>query len=456
MKTANSTQADEIKQSSVSVQHLIDHAPMSRYQIFIGLLCFLIIFLDGLDTAAMGFIAPALIQEWGINKVDLGPVMSAALGGMIIGALIAGPLADRFGRKIVIVMAMLIFGLFSLWSALARNLDQLVLLRLLTGMGLGAAMPNVTTLLSEYVPKHLRSFVVTTMFCGFNLGMAMSGFIGSGLIPHFGWRAFFLLGGVLPIVLAMVVLIWLPESLRYLVIQGKQQKKINHILSLIVPHQLQYLANLTVSSEPQDKLSRQVIRIFSMPYRMGTLLLWATYFMGLMIIYLLTSWLPTLMKASGASIEQAAFIGGLYQFGGVLSSVFIGWMMDRYNPNRIIAFFYLMAGIFTFTLGQNIDNLTVFAILVLLAGLCANGAQSAMPSLSARFYPTQSRATGVAWMLGIGRFGAVLGAWLGATFISLDWTFEEILSFLLFPAIAASLFVLIKSYVTHSDAKEDR
>lgn len=454
MKKAAPQKIDHLPKGSMNVQQLIDTSPLSKYQFLIGILCFLSIFLDGLDTAAMGFIAPSLIQEWGVNKAHLGFVMSAALGGMIVGALISGPMADRFGRKIVIVISMLTFGVFSLVSALANTLEQLVVLRFLTGIGLGAAMPNVTTILSEYVPKRIRSFVVTTMFCGFNLGMAMAGFISSGLIPHFGWRAFFLLGGCLPILLVVFVIFLLPESIRYLLIQGTQAQKIKRILSLIAPGQVDKV-NLTHSSTAaQTKVSSKLAHIFSASYRWGTFLLWATYFMGLLVIYLMTSWLPTMLNATGASIQEATFIGGLYQFGGILGAIFIGWVMDRYNPNRIIAFFYLVAGLLTFVLGQSLNNLTMFALLVPLAGLCINGAQSAMPSLSARFYPTQSRATGVAWMLGVGRFGAVIGAWLGGTFIKLEWTFEEILSFLLIPAIAASIFILIKSYVTHSDVTE--
>lgn len=436
-----------------NIQYLIDHAPLSRYQIRIGILCFLTIFLDGLDIAAMGFIAPALIQDWGLNKASLGPVMSAALGGMIIGGLIAGLAADRFGRKIIIVIAMVVFGIFSIGSAFALNLNQLVVLRFLTGIGLGAAMPNVTTLLSEYAPKRFRSFVVTTMFCGFNFGMAMAGFISSALIPHFGWQAFFLLGGILPMMLVVFVIIFLPESLRYLLAQGTQIKKIRQIISLIAPDQVKQVENIAITTS-SEKVGNRLSHIFSAPYRSGTLLLCAAYSMGLLIIYLVTMWLPTILKVSGASMEQATLIGGLYQFGGVLGAIFIGWIMDRYNPNRIIAFFYLIAGLFTFALGQNLGQLGIVAILVFFAGLCANGAQSAMPSLSARFYPTQSRATGVAWMFGVGRFGAVLGAWLGATFIALDWSFKEIFSFLLIPAIAAMILVLIKSFVTHSDVVE--
>jgi AAHS family 4-hydroxybenzoate transporter-like MFS transporter len=199
--------------------------------------------------------------------------------------------------------------------------------------------------------------------------------------------------------------------------------------------------------------SRNVFRvIFSGTYSAGTLLLWLTYFMGLVIVYLLTSWLPTLMRDSGASMEQAAFIGALFQFGGVLSAVGVGWAMDRFNPHKVIGIFYLLAGVFAYCVGQSLGEVTLLATLVLLAGMCVNGAQSAMPSLAARFYPTQGRATGVSWMLGIGRFGAILGAWIGATLLGLGWNFEQVLTALVVPAAIATTAVVIKGLVSHADA----
>lgn len=192
--------------------------------------------------------------------------------------------------------------------------------------------------------------------------------------------------------------------------------------------------------------------LFSPKYVKGTVLLWLTYFMGLVVIYLLTSWLPTLMRETGASLERAAFIGGLFQFGGVLSALFIGWAMDRFNPNRIIAGFYLAAGIFALIVGQSLSNPTLLAVFILCAGIAVNGAQSSMPVLSARFYPTQCRATGVAWMSGIGRFGAVFGAWIGAVLLGNNWSFTMILSMLFIPAAAAAVAIFVKSVVAHTDA----
>lgn len=364
---------------TLDVQAFINAQPLSGYQWRVVALCFLIVFLDGLDTAAMGFIAPALSQDWGIDRASLGPVMSAALIGMVFGALGSGPLADRFGRKVVLVFAVFLFGLFSLASAYSSNIDQLLVLRLLTGLGLGAAMPNATTLLSEYTPERLKSLLVTSMFCGFNLGMACGGFVSAKLIPSMGWHSLLMLGGILPLILAVVLMVWLPESARFLVVRNRGAERIRKVLAPIAPNAL---AGITDFSVPEQKTvsSRNVLKvIFSGTYSAGTLLLWLTYFMGLVIVYLLTSWLPTLMRDSGASMEQSAFIGALFQFGGVLSAVGVGWAMDRYNPHKVIGLAYALAGVFAWLVGQSLGNVALLATLVLLAGMCINGAQSAMP-----------------------------------------------------------------------------
>lgn len=437
---------------TLDVQRFINAQPLSAYQWRVVLLCFLIVFLDGLDTAAMGFIAPALTQEWGIDRASLGPVMSAALIGMVFGALGSGPLADRFGRKLVLVGAVFLFGLFSLFSAFSANVDQLLVLRFLTGLGLGAAMPNATTLLSEYTPERLKSLLVTSMFCGFNLGMAGGGFVSAKLIPAFGWHSLLLIGGLLPLLLTLVLLLWLPESARYLVVRNKGDERVRRVLAPIAPSEVAVASGFSVP-EQQTVQSRNVFRvIFSGTYSAGTLLLWLTYFMGLVIVYLLTSWLPTLLRDSGASLEQAASIGALFQLGGVLSAVGVGWAMDRFDPHRVIGVFYLLAGVFAWLVGQSLGQMTLLASLVLVAGMCINGAQSAMPSLAARFYPTQGRATGVSWMLGIGRFGAILGAWIGATLLGLGWNFEQVLTALVLPAALATAAVLVKGLVSHADA----
>ena len=252
----------------------------------------------------------------------------------------------------------------------------------------------------------------------------------------------------------ILMIFFLPESYRFLIVKGRDSEKVRKILTRIAPEKIHGVTEFHVPEEKTEGAEKKGVfsMLFSQKYVKGTVLLWLTYFMGLVMIYLLTSWLPTLMRETGATMERAAFIGGLFQFGGVLSALFIGWAMDRFNPNRIIACFYFVAGIFAFAVGQNLANPTLLAILVLCAGVAINGAQSAMPALSARFYPTQCRATGIAWMSGIGRFGAVFGAWIGAVLLGNDWSFTAILSLLLIPATAAAVAIFVKSLVAHTDA----
>lgn len=440
----------------IDAQALINASAISSYQWFIALICFLIVFFDGVDTAAMGFITPALAQEWGLQKAQLGPVMSAALGGMIFGALFSGPIADKFGRKIVLAVSMLVFGGFTLACAYATSLDSLVMFRFLTGIGLGAAMPNATTLFSEYTPARKRSLLVTCMFCGFNLGMAVGGFVSGWMIPKFGWASLFMLGGWAPLILMVMVILTLPESYRYLIVKNKNPARVRKILQRIAPTQIGNVTEFHVPEEKVETANKKsgLAMLFSQKYAKGTLLLWMTYFMGLVVVYLLTSWLPTLMRETGATSERAAFIGGLFQFGGVVSALFVGWAMDKFNPNRVIAGFYAATGIFAFIVGQSLDKPVMLAIFILCAGMAVNGAQSAMPVLSARFYLTQFRATGVAWMSGIGRFGAVFGAWIGAYLLGNHWSFTSILTMLMIPAFCAAVAVLIKSLVAHTDATQ--
>ena len=221
------------KINSVDVQDFIDNQPVAVYQWLILLLCFLVTALDGLDTAAVGFIAPALRDEWGLSPSQLNPVMGAALLGLMLGAFAAGPLAERVGRKTVLLFSVLFFGFWSLASAWAGNVESLAVLRFLTGLGLGGAMPNAITLTSEYCPARRRSLMITSMFCGFTLGSALGGIVAAHMVPLYGWRSMLALGGALPLLL-LPLLVWLlPESVRFLVLRGSTHARVERILRRI-------------------------------------------------------------------------------------------------------------------------------------------------------------------------------------------------------------------------------
>ena len=427
-----------MKKTTIDIQAFINEHPFTKYQWMILALCFITVAMDGFDTAIIGFIASDLVQEWGVEKSALGPVMSAALVGLAVGALTAGPLADRVGRKKVLIMSIVVFGGFSLLTAFATSLNQLTLLRFLTGLGLGAAMPNAATLMSEYAPERRRALMVNLMFVGSSLG----GFLSAWMIPHYGWQSVLVLGGVMPLLLAVVLIFLLPESARYMVVKRQPAQRIAAILRRIAPVPEQAEFELREAGQVKEKSSIGVI--FSPRYAVGTVMLCLTYFMGLLIFYLLTSWLPLLIRETGATMSQASIITALFPLGGGIGVLILGALMDKLNPNKVVAVGWLLTGVFVCLVGFSTHNLLLMGIMVFIAGSIMNGAQSSMPALAAGFYPTQGRATGVAWMLGIGRFGGILGAFSGAFLMQAQLSFETIFSLLAIPAFLSATALLVK------------
>lgn len=430
---------------SVDVPAYINAQRFSGYQWLVLILCFFVVAIDGFDTAAIGYIAPSLVQQWHIDRGSLGPVLSAALFGLAGGAIFAGPLADKLGRKTLLVLSVVFFGIASLATAFAQDLDTLTALRFLTGLGLGAAMPNAVTLISEYAPESRRAVIVNTMFCGFPLGASIGGFVASWLIPHFGWHSVLVLGGVLPLALSVLLILCLPESVKFLVVRQKPIEHVRRILSRISGESLSDVGEFTVNEAAPTRAGSAVSVVLSKQYGFGSVMLWLTYFMGLVIFYLLTSWMPILFKDAGFTIERAALITALFPLGGGIGTVLSGWLMDKFNAQKVVALGYALTAMLVYAVGQAIGNIGLLVALIFLAGTAMNGAQSSMPSLAAMFYPTHGRATGVAWMLGIGRFGGIAGALLGAELMRRHLGFSATFSLLAIPAVIATVALLAKN-----------
>ena len=437
----------------VDVQTFLNENRFSAYQWLIFGLCFVIVLLDGFDTAAIGFIAPSLIKEWGVSKPALAPVLSAALFGLAAGALSAGPLADKLGRKRVLTGSVLLIGVACLASAFAADLTQLSILRFVTGIGLGAAMPNAVTLMSEYCPNQRRAMLTNAMFSGFPLGAAFGGFLASWMIPQWGWRSVLVLGGVAPLLLVVLMVLLLPESVRYMVAKGQPVERIRAVLSRISAsaHNAQsfFLTEAKASVEGQSGLAV----VLSPAYRVGSLMLWLAYFMGLVIFYALINWMPILFKDAGIAPKDATLISALFPLGGV-GAIFFGWLMDRFNGNKIIAVGYALTAAAIYAIGQTVGSVGLLVLVVFLAGTIMNTAQSSMPALAAGFYPTQGRATGVAWMLGIGRFGGIAGSFLVAELARRQLGFSTIFAIIAIPGVIAMIALLVKQYHHPEQASE--
>src|SRR6266478_1371356 len=289
--------------SSIDVAAFIDAQPVGGFQIRLLLTCAAVLFLDGFDTQAIGYVAPALAKEWGLTKGALGPVFSAGLFGLMIGALVFGPLADRVGRKKIIILSTLAFGVGALVTAFVQDVNTLLAIRFLTGLGLGGAMPNAIAMTSEFNPRRRRATMVMIMFCGFSVGAALGGFLAAALIPHLGWRSVFVVGGVAPLLLVPILALQLPESVRFLALTGRANERVAQLLGFIAPKAALAPATQFVIHEP-ELAGIPVLHLFKEGRTPVTLLLWVVFFMSLLDLYFLSNWLPTVLNDLGASVSS--------------------------------------------------------------------------------------------------------------------------------------------------------
>jgi len=423
-----------------NVQQFIDHHPFSSLQKRVLALCFLVVAIDGFDTASIGFIAPALRAEWSLSAAALAPLFGAGLFGLMAGALLLGPMADRFGRKPVLLLSVAFFGLTSLLSSFATDMTTLLVLRFLTGLGLGGAMPTTITLTSEYCPQPRRASLVTLMFCGFTIGSALGGLVAAQLLASVGWRGILMIGGVTPLLLVPVLLFALPESLRWMVLRGRGASAAARGIMGRIAGTATALPPLTVSDVKAP--GSPVSQLFRPGLIGGTLLLWATFFMSLLIIYLLSSWLPTILNGAGHSLSQASFISSAFQIGGTLGAILLGRWMDRFRPHRVLALAYLAAAACIVVVGMATHNVPLLVLAVFGVGFGVSGSQVGANALAAAFYPTASRATGVSWASAVGRSGSVLGSMVGGALLAAQLSTESIFLMLAVPAVLAAFALL--------------
>jgi AAHS family 4-hydroxybenzoate transporter-like MFS transporter len=406
--------------AAIDVADFIDRQPVGGFQIGLLLTCAAVLLLDGFDTTAIGFVAPPLAKEWGLTKGALGPVFSAGLFGLMIGALVFGPLADRIGRRKIIVFSTLAFGIGALATAFVQDVNTLLAIRFLTGLGLGGAMPNTIAMTSEFSPRRRRATMVMIMFCGFSAGAALGGLLAAALIPHFGWRSVFVVGGVAPLLLVPILALRLPESVRFLALTGRANARVAELLGLISPKAMFQPATEFVVHEP-ELAGIPVLHLFRDGRTLVTLLLWVVFFMSLLDLYFLTNWLPTVLNDLGASVSEAAVIGSMLQVGGVVGALALGSIIDRFSF-RALALVYFIAIFAVGAIGQLGHSAVLVAIAIFVAGFCMVGGQIAANALAATFYPTSIRATGVGWALGIGRVGSIIGPLVGGMLLTMKWS----------------------------------
>jgi AAHS family 4-hydroxybenzoate transporter-like MFS transporter len=435
---------------AIDLVDFIDRQPVGGFQIRLLLICAGVLFLDGFDTQAIGYVAPALAKEWHLGKGALGPVFSAGLFGLMIGALVFGPLADRVGRKRIIIFSTVAFGIGAFATAFAQDVTTLLVIRFLTGLGLGGAMPNAIAVTAEYNPQRRRATMVMITFCGFSIGAALGGLLAADLIPRFGWRSVFIVGGIAPLLMVPALAWRLPESIRFLAAAGRAPERVAALLKRISPNTV-FAPNARFVVHETHLAGIPVAHLFREGRAVVTLLLWVVFFMSLLDLYFLASWLPTVINDLCASVSLAVVIGSLLQVGGVVATFALGSVIDRFSF-RALALVYFGAVFAVGAIGQLGHSAVLVSIAIFAAGFCVVGGQIAANALAAGFYPTSVRATGVGWALGIGRIGSIVGPLVGGVLLAEKWSTSAVFIAAAAAALCAALAALALSRLTGPDA----
>jgi AAHS family 4-hydroxybenzoate transporter-like MFS transporter len=427
---------------AVNITDLIDSNPIRGFQIGIFVLCALVALLDGVDTQSIGVAAPFIAENLGIPVTSFGPIFSSALLGAMLGALTFGPLADRFGRKVMLIIATLVFAIFTLATPFSDSVGTLMACRLLAGIGLGGATPCFIALTSEYTPVSKRAMVVTAQWAAFPLGGMLGGLLNSYVVATFGWRAIFYIGGIAPLVLSVLLAWLLPESLRFLLAKRSgATAQVGRITAALFGKALPAGVQITSSEEKLGGLS--VKHLFMENRGLTTVLLWVPFFIGFGILAVVTLWTPALLRQHGISASSTAFVIAFNGLGAIFGQGFAGRLLSQFGPVRTLVPAFIAGAACTAALGYATTSVAGSATFVGLVGLFLGMGTGGAIALAAMAYPTAIRSTGVGWAMGMGRFGQTLYPLASGSMLGWGWGTDGMLNTIGGSGLIAALFVVL-------------
>lgn len=403
---------------SVDLQTLVSGAQISPRQYAVAALCGVLAMVDGFDGQAMAFAAPAMAPALGIPVEQLGPVFSAGLAGSLVGTFAQGPIGDRWGRKPVLLGSFLLMALATLATITASTVSQLIALRLLAGLAIGAALPNIFAIVADYAPAGRRYLFVTAMFAGLPLGAVVGGAISAKLLVTSGWTSVFILGGILPLLLLPLAAAFVPESLSSLAARPSNRPRLLRTLRAFriePPPDIEIAdANTPARAAP----AQSVRHLFDGRYRTGTSLLWAVSFLSLLVSIFITSWLPTILSQAGVGLSSAVVASVVLNGGGIIGSLMISFLNDRLGPYRLQAAAYVVGAAALVAIGGLPLAGNAVTLLVFAVGVFFIGGQMCIAAAVSFFYPSSLRATGIGWAMGVGRIGAIIGPLIGGALLA--------------------------------------
>ena len=406
-------------QPVVQVSRLLDERGLSSFQIKLLIWSFFIVLIDGYDIASIAFAAPSLAKEWALKPGSLGPVFSASLIGILFGSAIFGWVGDRYGRKAALIGSNLLFGIFTFAAAYSTNLDQMFWLRLLAGLGIGGVIPNAVAINAESAPRKLRATLAIIAVSCVPLGGAVPGFVTAVFVPQYGWQILFLIGGIVPIIIAVAAMLGLPESIKFMALHEGQRRKMESTIKAIRPdYQVPANAKFVIEDEKQFPGFNPAY-LFRDGLALITPLLWLLFALNLMGYFFLISWTPTLMTAAKLPPATAALAGAMLQVGGTVGALLLCWWLQKYRFFAVAIMFVIAVPVVGSIGFAGLTSKEMLLTATFFAGFFVLGIQSAINAIGALVYPTSLRANGSGWELGIGRIGSIAGPLVGALLIGL-------------------------------------
>jgi AAHS family 4-hydroxybenzoate transporter-like MFS transporter len=425
----------------INVSELIDQR-LGAYQVSIIAVCFLVALLDGFDSQAIGVTAPLMIPDLHLRPDQLGVIFSASSWGFLVGALLLGPCADRWGRKQFLIASGLLFSICTLTTPWAQDATGLLWLRLATGIGLGGVAPCFVSIATEYAPRRMRAGLVTVLWTGLPAGGMIVGFLGPVLLPAVGWQGIYYVGGAISLVAVLLVIAAVPESLIFLVTHDRAGGQIARIATRLGGEAGALAAPRFIASE-QARPGVPVRHLFTEGRAITTLLLWIAFFIDYFFLLGTLIWSPTLLKVTGMSVGQASAGLAFDNVGGVVGCLVAGYLIDRFGPYRILIVTFLASFVSLALTGYAAPSFVPVAVLETLDGLFSGGAGAGLIAFAAILYPTEMRSTGVGWGLGIGRLGGASGPLLGGALMAAHWTPAAIFVAFGITAIPAALTIWV-------------
>ena len=419
---------------AVAAEAVLENQRLGALQLRVAVLCALVQMCDGYDLNSVAWAVPSLIHEWHLPPSTFAMAFLWSSIGIMVGALSAGPIGDRFGRRPLLLGSLTLFGIASLLSAVVGSLSVLSLLRFFTGVGIGGGFSGAAALSGDYAPQRLRATMIMATFTGAPIGGFLGGQIVALLLAQWGWRMIFVLGGIFPLALVPVLVLWLPESPRFLATKKR-----------LSPRNATLLQRLDIASAQSDAIEvaweNPISMLFGQGYALQTVLLWIIFFCSLLNLFLFAYWMPTVLNLIGVSPAQAVSMASLRELGAIFAVLYLGLAIDRIGPERALAIHYAAGAVFIGMIALFALPNFVLCVVIFLAGMTIIGSQTGVNGACGKLYPARMRTSGIGWALGIGRLGGIVAPVLGGYLLAIGLPPTRMF-------LVAGLFALIAAAAT--------